>query len=178
MGYLRQNHPPVNTLSAAAVQASRSAVVTLCGMVGRTGHWSRLLLVVGVVTIALSVLAMHQLAVNHTFSAPTSSGWRQADHHSASQRGEPHAPLAGSDQPALAVVSDDVSCAAGCSADDDVSVAACLLALTLLVLCWRLAPPQLHPLPAGFPSRPLAPALLAPDRRTALSLAELSVRRT
>lgn len=167
-------------MARLAVQALRCAVVTLCGMVGRAGHWPRLLLIVGVVTIALSVLAMHQLAVNHTLAAPTSSGWREADHHhAASQQGELHALPAGADQPALADALDANGCSAGCSTDDDVNVAACLLALTLLVLCWRLAPPRLHPLPAAASlPRPLASALLAPDRRTALSLAELSIRRT
>jgi hypothetical protein len=164
---------------ALAAQALRCTIATLCGMVDRAGRWPRLLLVVGVVTIALSVLAMHQLAVNHTLAAPASSGWRQADHHhAASQQAAPHALPAGSDQSALAVVLDADSCSAGCSTGDDISVAACLLALTLLVLCWRLAPPRPHPMPAASPPRPLAPLLLAPHRRTALSLAELSVRRS
>ena len=175
---ITQSSPLSRCLSRLAAQASRSAVVTLCVMVGKARRWPRLLLVVGVVTIALSVLAMHQLAVNHTLAAPASNGWGQGDHHAASQSGVPHVLPAGSDQPAHAMVSDDIGCSAGCGPYDDMSVAACLLALTLLVLCWRLAPPQLHPLSAASRSRQLAPPLAALDRRRALSLAELSVLRT
>jgi hypothetical protein len=49
-------------------------------MVRTAGRWPHLLLVAGVVTIALSVLAMHQLAVDHTLAAPANPGWHQADH--------------------------------------------------------------------------------------------------
>ena len=37
---------------------------------GSSRLWQQLLLLVGVVAISLGVLAMHQLAVNHSFAAP------------------------------------------------------------------------------------------------------------
>jgi hypothetical protein len=146
-------------------------------MAGRAGHWRRLLLLVGVLTLALSLLAMHQLAFDHTLAVPPTHTGHHADHKAVAKAGQPHGVGAGLEQLALAVVSEDDGCTAGCSADQ-MSVAACLLALTLMVLCWRLAPPRQHPLPAVSLSRAPAPLPRVSHRRAALSLAELSIRRT
>lgn len=145
-------------------------------MAGRAGHWRRLLLLVGVLTLALSLLAMHQLTLDHTLAVPPTHAWHQADHQAVDEAGQPHGVAAGLERLALAGVSDD-SCTAGCSADQ-MSAAACLLALTLLVLCWRLAPPRQRRLPAASLSRASVSSPASPNRRAALSLAELSIRRT
>lgn len=55
---------------------------------------------------------------------------------------------------------------------------ACLPALTLLVLAWLLAPPQVRHLPPLWLWQPRIMAVLAGRPLPALSLAQLSVRRT
>jgi hypothetical protein len=44
-------------------------------MLGRrsAGLWQRLLILVAAITVSLSVLAMHQLAVSHSFAVPATS---------------------------------------------------------------------------------------------------------
>jgi hypothetical protein len=49
-------------------------------MLGRSRRLHHLLLFVGVITIALGVLAMHQLAVSHGPAAPIPSSWHKAGH--------------------------------------------------------------------------------------------------
>ena len=54
-------------------------------MLGRRSArlWQRLLILVAAITVSLSVLAMHQLAVNHSFAVPATSEF-QVSHHRSS----------------------------------------------------------------------------------------------
>jgi hypothetical protein len=68
-------------------------------------------------------------------------------------------------------------CWPGC-ADHESGVLSCVLALTFLILTWLLGPP--HPRYQVVPARlaPVADPTQTKIRRTAPSLAELSLRRT
>jgi hypothetical protein len=122
-------------------------------MLGRSRRLHHLLLFVGVITIALGVLAMHQLAVSHGPAAPIPSSWHKAGHSDeAGASGHNHqlaaTPLStGTEAPTLAGVFGGDSCWPDCDTENDQSVASCLLALTLLVLRWRLTMPQQRLLP-------------------------------
>jgi Family of unknown function (DUF6153) len=147
------------------------------------GSWLRTLLGLAVVLVALSVLGMHQLSLDHTFVAPDAgAGARQAstlmggsDTRMSSQR-------AVFDLPAPSVGHDHESghgpqpCLTGC--DDHPMMVTCLLALTLLVLALRLRAPALRDLPPFSAARTQVRIPLAGRRPPALTLAELSVRRT
>jgi hypothetical protein len=154
-------------------------------MLGRrsAGLRQRLLFLVAAITISLSVLAMHQLAVNHSFAAPATSG-SQVTHHQtlAAQMQQ----VAQTDQlpagyhgrsftigPATAGL-----CWSDCDADHGVSVLSCMLALTLLMLSWLARPPRGFPQALLSAARRLVDATRANKRRVSRSLVELSVCRT
>jgi hypothetical protein len=133
------------------------------------------------ITISLSVLAMHQLAVNHSFAAPATSGSHVTQHRPLAVETQQYTltVLSTGDygsSPTLHSAGAD-PCWPDCGADHEISVLSCVLALTLLVLPWLLSPPR--------ECRPRVPVALrlpavtqANYRKRAPSLAELSVLRT
>lgn len=112
----------------------------------------QLLLWVGVVAVSLSLLAMHQLSLDHTAAGPLpvveasdsiSQSWAVSDRG----HGVQHL-LPGVDHPAEAAASSTPHDACpGCS--QHAMVLTCLVALVLLVTGWLLrGPPTSHPVPA------------------------------
>ena len=152
------------------------------------GARQRLWLLLGVVAVALSLLAMHQLSSNHTAAGPAAPGSPaaatdaahemsvgHADSHEADIGGADHTHLtasAGDGHPA----SEDGGCP-GC-ADHSAMALTCLAALVLLMGGWMLTRPLAG---RGLWLRRLVP-LLVVERRSwrprPRSLAELSVSRT
>jgi hypothetical protein len=150
---------------------------------GSARRWRQLLLLVGAITISLSVLAMHQLAVNHSFARPDTTEVH-ATHDQGFTRGMQQAGRTGHaithiGGPRLAVAAGNAdSCWPDCGAHHQVSVLSCLLALTLLMLSWLLAPPRERRQTSSADLRPTPGVVHSNNRRVSLSLAELSVRRT
>ena len=121
-------------------------------MLGRrsAGLWQRLLFLAAAITISLSVLALHQLAVNHSFAAPATSGSHVTQHRplAVETQQEERLPSCqpedyGSSSTLHSAGADP--CWPDCGADHEISVLSCLLALTLLVLPWLLSPPTRVP---------------------------------
>lgn len=143
----------------------------------------QLLLWVGVVAVALSLLAMHQLSLNHTAASPlpvlessgSTTGSVAGDHAHDGQH-----LLPGADHPATAAVDGEISdhgCP-GC-AQHHMMVLTCLAALILLVTGWLLRrPPAAHRIRVTPLVRcPLATAVLQ-WKPPPLTWIELSVSRT
>ncbi|GAA3550680.1 hypothetical protein GCM10022197_01940 [Microlunatus spumicola] len=143
----------------------------------------RLLLSLTLVVLVLSVVGMHQLAFGHEMATgPTASvAYAGPVDHAAS--GEMSAgghaghvgDHLGSESPGPAAGDPCPDCG-----DHQMALGSCLLALTLLVLGWLLAPPRptqvlpfLLPLQAPSLAVPVVGRLVPP-----LSLAELSLCRT
>jgi hypothetical protein len=154
-------------------------------MLGRpsAGLWQRLLFLVAAITVSLSVLAMHQLAANHAFAAPATSGSHVTHHRFLPVEVQQVALRAqlptGYHGPSLTLGPDGADlCGADCDADHGVGVLSCLLALTLLMLSWLLAPPRECRQALLVAARRLADVIPANERRVSRSLAELSVCRT
>jgi hypothetical protein len=151
--------------------------------IGSARRWRQLLLLVGAITISLSVLAMHQLAVNHSFARPATTEVH-ATHDQGfalgmQQKGPTAHPATHDGVPRLAVAAGNAnSCLPDCGAHHQVSVLSCLLALTLLMLSWLLAPPRECRQTFSAALRTIAGVVPLNNRRASLSLAELSVRRT
>ena len=153
--------------------------------------WLRhLLFALSLVVVALSVVGMHQLSVGHEVATS------QTGHHAHSgadahldprdHAGDTAAPLVEVDhgaEPALASVAAGGGAAGDACPDcgeHQMLFGSCLLALSLLVLSWMLAPPRLRQLPPFLLPR-LAAARLGPAMGRVvppLSLTELSLRRT
>jgi hypothetical protein len=155
-------------------------------MLGRrsAGQWQPLLFLVAAITISLSVLAMHQLAVNHLFVAPATSEPHVTQHRPFAVEMQQVAlidqvPTGHHGQSSLIFgpASADL-CSADCDADHGIGVLSCLLALTLLMLSWLLAPPRERRQALPFAARRFAGVIPANKRRVSRSLAELSVCRT
>ena len=154
-------------------------------MLGRrsAGLWQRLLFLVVAITISLSVLAMHQLAVNSSSAAPATNGSHVTHHRPLPVEMQQ---LALTDQlptgyhsPSSTLGPDGADlCGADCDADHGVGVLSCLLALTLLMLSSLLAPPRECRQRLLFAARRFADVIPANKRRVSRSLAELSVCRT
>jgi hypothetical protein len=145
------------------------------------GLWQRLLFLVAAITISLSVLAMHQLAVNHLFVAPATG-----EPHLTQHRPFEMQQVARTDQVptghhgqslTFGPASADL-CGADCDTDHEINVLSCLLALTLLMLSWLLSPPRQCRQALPFAARRLADVIPASKRRVSRSLVELSVCRT
>ena len=150
-----------------------------------TGRRQQLLLLAVVVALTLSLLAMHQLSVNHTAAQPTTQtaaaivgSPERHDHqvdqlqHSGDLPGHAAQPVPGQQQ--TTGVGDGC---AGCP-EHHVMALTCLAALILLALGWALRPPTAW---RGvlLPRLPTAPRPLSPRwGREPLSLLELSVSRT
>ncbi|MDN5762379.1 MAG: hypothetical protein L0H41_08700 [Microlunatus sp.] len=153
------------------------------------GARQRLWLLLGVLAVALSLLAMHQLSSNHTAAGPpaaavsvatdaahlTLSSGAHADTPAADAGGTDHAHLtvaSGDGHPA----SEDGGCP-GC-ADHSAMALTCLAALVLLIGGWMLSRPRLG---RGLWFRRAVPLLMV-DRRSWVprprSLAELAISRT
>jgi hypothetical protein len=112
--------------------------------------WQRLLFLVVASTISLSVLAMHQLAVNHSFAVPATSQSHVTHRRSLAVGIQQvartdHVPTGYHDQSLTLGPARADLCGADCDTDHEISVLSCLLALTLLVLSWLLAPPRVAP---------------------------------
>jgi hypothetical protein len=154
-------------------------------MLGRrsAGLWQRLLFLVAAITISLSVLAMHQLAVNHLFVAPATTEphvtqprpfavemqqMALTDHVPTGHRGQ---------SLTFGPASADL-CGPHCDTDHEISVLSCLLALTLLMMSWLLAPPRECRQALPFAARRFADVIPAGKWRVSRSLVELSVCRT
>lgn len=149
------------------------------------GARQRLWLLLGVVAVALSLLAMHQLSSNHTAADPAATVDATTAHlSSAFFHVDGHQPgTGGSDHAHLTASTGDVhpaSEAGGCPgcADHSAMALTCLAALVLLVAGWVLTCPVAW---RGLRLRRLLPLVLT-ERRSWLpwprSLAELSVSRT
>jgi hypothetical protein len=150
---------------------------------GPARRWRQLLLLVGAITISLSVLAIHQLAVNHSFARPSTTEIHATHHQGVAlemqQEGLTAHPPTHDGVPSLAAGAGNAnSCWPDCGAHHQVSVLSCLLALTLLILSWLLAPPRECRQTLSAALRPTAGVVHSNNRRASLSLAELSVRRT
>jgi hypothetical protein len=153
--------------------------------------WLRhLLFALSLVVVALSVVGMHQLSVGHEVATnPTGHHAHSGDGAHVDSRdhaGDTAAPLVEADhgaEPALASVAAGGGAAGDACPDcgeHQMLFGSCLLALSLLVLSWMLAPPRLRQLPPFLLPR-LAAARLGPVLGRVvppLSLTELSLRRT
>lgn len=139
--------------------------------------------------VTLSVVGMHQLSIGH--EVPTIQTVRHAHSGDGAHKdsfddaGDRAAPLVEADH-VLAhpstPVADGAAAGAACSdcGEHQMLFGSCLLALSLLVLTWMLAPPRLRQLPPFLVPR-LAAARLGPVLGRVvppLSLTELSLRRT
>jgi hypothetical protein len=142
------------------------------------------LLATAIGVIVLGVVGMHQLSSGHDFVTPSVGAHQHISAHPSTdiQHARPdQPPNVGTDaagiQPQLS---------SGGSTDDDcpgcgghnLAFGACLLALTLLVLTWRLAPPRVRHLLPRMLWRPSTVMTLLGRRLPALSLAQLCLLRT
>jgi hypothetical protein len=154
-------------------------------MLGRrsAGLRQRLLFLVAAITISLSVLAMHQLAVNHLFVAPATIEPHVTQHQPFAVEMQQVAltdqvPTGHHGQSLTFGAAGADLCGADCDTDHEISVLSCLLALTLLMLSWLLTPPRECRQALPFAARRLADVIPASKRRVSRSLVELSVCRT
>lgn len=143
----------------------------------------RPLLSVGVPVVALSIIGMHLLSLNHDFAQPSA-----AQRLDSSIAAEASTALVGAfgvgSSGAMAAVGSHVSgsdhepCAGGCDRHSSM-LAACVLAFALLIVLRRLPPgrPRSMRRAATRVNRRVA-ARRTGRRVPALSLVELSVRRT
>jgi hypothetical protein len=130
--------------------------------------------------ILLSVVGMHQLSVNHAMVGATSESHH--DHVSAMTfRTDLPAEVMIVAEAAIGAMSAAVVPAtdqcSGCSSHQ-LAFSTCLLALTLLVLAWSIAPPGSRVIaPPSRTAQPRPGSQLA-RRIPAMALVELSLRRT
>lgn len=115
------------------------------------GARQRLWLLLGVVAVALSLLALHQLSSNHTAAGPARDSvpaTTESAHLTLGTRADPHAAeIGGSGHVQLSAPSGTGHPAAdgdGCPGCTDHSAMAltCLAALVLMVVGWKLLPPR------------------------------------
>lgn len=158
----------------------------------RRGWVRRLLLAVTLVVVVLGIVGMHQLAFGHDMAVGPPATSAQAEHapdhagHRAAEMGlmatkHPggHADASTSSSGTGTGTGDGCP---GCP-DHQMAFGSCLLALTLLVLRWLLAPPRpARILPFLLPGLARLSRLVTPFVASRLvpplSLAELSVLRT
>lgn len=147
------------------------------------GARQRLWLLLGVLAVALSLLAMHQLSSNHTAAGPSETHSPVATDtmhltEVSSSHGSTHA---ADTHPHLSVAPGDSQSAPGCPgcADHSAMAMTCLAALVLLIGGFMLTRPRLG---RGLWLRPVLTLLVMVDRRPwaprPRSLAELAVSRT
>lgn len=142
-------------------------------------------LLLAVIVIALSMLAMHQLSINHTAAQPAATSGTLAGHRTPStQIDSPHYPLGhGADLGHAQLVGSDIgqpgsqdSSCPGCG-DHHLMALTCLAALILLAIGWVGTAPTTGRgvrLRRHRPRAPLLPLWLPRPR----SLHELSISRT
>lgn len=174
------------------------------GGLRRRGGWlHHPLLALALLVVALSVVGMHQLSLGHDFATPSAQSHQRATGHDPTQAGSAApghnrnvAPQSNAETHSHAtslVVADSRGASATAALSSDgtsshdagcpgcgqhtMAFSACLLALTLLVLSWLLAPPRVRLLPPMLPVRVVAVAATVARRVPALSLAELSLLR-
>jgi hypothetical protein len=154
-------------------------------MLGRrsAGLWQRLLFLVAAITVSLSVLAMHQLAVDHLFVAPATIEPHVTQHRPLAVEMQQvaltdHVPTGHRGQSLTFGPASADLCGADCDTDHEISVLSCLLALTLLMMSWLLAPPRECRKALPFAARRFADVIPAGKWRVSRSLVELSVCRT
>lgn len=161
----------------------------------RSADWlRRALLTMALGLVALSVIGMHQLSSGHSFAAPAvatqqhaAAGHAHAEAHVgdlAPRSGGAHDTKASAEAWGPAEVSagssggllvDGDGCA-GCASHTAFTV--CLLALTLLMMSWWLAPPRVRPLPPQPRRLPNTVATVVSRQVPPLSLGELCILRT
>src|SRR5215207_6711878 len=151
-------------------------------MLGRRSArlWQRLLFLVAAITISLSVLAMHQLAVNHLFVAPATTGPHVTQHRPLAVEMQQVAltdqvPTGHHGQSLTFGPASAEMCGTDCDTEHEINVLTCLLALTLLMLSWLLTPPRECRQALPFATRRLADVIPASKQRVCRSLVELSV---
>jgi hypothetical protein len=147
------------------------------------GLWQRLLFLVAAITISISVLAMHQLAVNHLLVAPATGEPHVSQHRPLAVKMQQVAltdqvPTGHHGQSFTFGPAGSDLCGAECDSDHEINVLSCLLALTLLMLSWLLTPPRECRQALPFAARRLADVIPSSKRRISRSLVELSVCRT
>lgn len=156
-----------------------------CAALQARHRWSRWLhrvfLASALCVVVLGVIGMHQLSLGHDFAAsPAAGGHGLGAAHL--EVGGPRLTGAGRDvrTPAAAWGASSSVGADACPGCGQHSMAfsACLLALTLLVLTWRLKPPQVRHLPPRWLRGPATVVVLIGRPLAALSLTELSILRT
>lgn len=148
-------------------------------------RWLRhLLLAVSLVVVVLSIVGMHQLSVGHDMATGPAASTVQAESVEDVHRGGTTLAHAVAEQ-----AGDHLDTGVSGGGPDDacpdcgqhpMAFGSCLLALTLLVLRWLLAPPKPRHVPPRLVPR-LASIALRPAvgrRIPPLSLAELSLLRT
>lgn len=150
--------------------------------------------------VALCIVGMHELSLNNELAAPTPlsasaaappDAMHQHDAHNQVTSGRisdpaatnPHNVAFSATQGLMMVDTPNDGSGGhqqGCPgcASHTMAFGACLLALTLLVLSWWLAPPRVRLLPPRLPARLVMVVALVGQRVPALSLAELSILRT
>ena len=143
----------------------------------------RLLLAATLVVVVLGIVGMHQMAFGHDLAvgptAASAAHGEHVEHTGPSEIGPMAAGHAGGHADAGLPGTGASEVCPDC-ADHQMAFGSCLLALTLLVLSWLLAPPRAtRVLPSLLARRALPLALSVVGRLVPpLSLAELSVRRT
>lgn len=157
----------------------RSLLALPSGWLRRTA----LTLVLGVV--AFSVVGMHQLSLSHFFATPpgvhesaAAAKGSMASQHDTLSMG-PGAPVGHPVEVSRTAPAGSPGGHDGCLGCGDHSTAfgACLLALTLLVLFWWLAPPRVRHLHRRALRRPAAVISVLTRRVPALSLSQLAILR-
>jgi hypothetical protein len=146
--------------------------------------WQRALLVPALTMIILSILGMHQLSVNHAMVRTTASSHHD---HSSEQTFRSHLPaeamigtVIGTEAAVGAMSAAAAPTTDHCSdcGSHQMAFFTCLLALTLLVLAWSIAPPGLRVIAPSSRLVQPRPGSHLVRRILAMSLVELSLRRT
>lgn len=161
----------------------RDALLRLSGML-RAGGLRRALMATVLGVVVISVVGMHQLSLGHTFATPPLAGAHQhlgAQPSTAEGHDYPgyaqHMGDGATGMPDDGVGGSSTDHCPGCGGHS-VALGACLLALTLLVLSWWLAPPRICHLLLRMLWRRATVGTFLGRWVPALSLAELSVLRT
>jgi anthranilate phosphoribosyltransferase len=127
---------------------------------------------------------MHQLSFNHDFARPSTGQLHQISTVAPGGSSPTTGAVATITAAVMAAVgihhdvdgNDQEPCPAGCG--DHSLMVTCVLALTLLVVAWRLPTPGFRCLRQSTVGRQRKDTLPVGRRRPALSLVELSLRRT
>jgi hypothetical protein len=134
--------------------------------------------------IILSIVGMHQLSVNHAMVGATAGSHHDHASQQTFRSDVPVDPMLGTVIGAESAV-DAMSAAVALASDHcsncgshQMAFSTCLLALTLLVLAWSMAPPGLRVIAPNSRLALPRPGSHVVRRIPAMSLVELSLRRT